>query len=340
MRALVFRAPGESEIVERDNPSVAEGNLLVQVAACGICGTDLHIYEGTFPSATFPLVAGHEFSGIIEATGGGVPYLRRGDHVAIDPNQPCGACRPCRRGLGHLCPNLAALGVTTDGGFATHCLVPARLAYKLQPDLPLHVAALAEPVSCCLHGIERANLRMGDVVAVLGAGMIGLVMLQLSLLRGASAVVVSEPEPGKREMALALGATAAVDPNTEEVHAAIAEITGGSGADAVLECVGLPETAQQAICLAGEGGTVVIFGVSPESARLTISPYDLFRRGITVAGSFTNPHTFDAALALLHSGRLQVEPLISHRLPLEEFEEGLSLLSTHQAMKVIIEPQL
>jgi len=338
MRAAVFQAPGESEIIERETPTASEGHVLVQVAACGVCGTDVHIYQGEFPTAAFPLVAGHEFAGTVEATGAGVPYLRPGDHVAVDPNMPCGACRPCRRGLGHLCPNLAALGVTNDGGFATHCLVPARQAYKLPHDLPLHVAALAEPLSCCLHGIERANIRPGDVVAVIGAGMIGLMMLQLSLLRGAAAVVVSDLEPGKRETALALGASTAVDPMAGDLRAAIARATGGSGADAVLECVGGQETAQQAVSLVGEAGTVVIFGVAPEAARISASPYDIYRREITLVGSFTNPHTFDAALALLRSGRLKVEQLISHRLPLDGVVEGIDLLASHQAMKVMIEP--
>ncbi len=337
MRAAVFAAPGQCEVVERDPPTASEGGVLVRVEACGLCGTDLHIYRGEFP-ASFPLVAGHEFAGVVEATGPGVPSLRPGDHVAIDPNMPCGACRPCRRGLGHLCLNLAALGVTRDGGFATHCLVPARQAYKVPPDVPLPVAALAEPVSCCLHGIERAGLRPGDVVAVLGAGLIGLIMLQLALLRGAASVIVSEVEPEKRELALALGAAQAVDPRQEEVPSLLARATGGSGADAVIECVGSEETAQQALSWVGEGGTALLFGVAPPSAQLRVSPYDIYRREISLVGSFTNPFTFDAALALLRTGRLQVAQLISHRLPLAELPKGLDLLASHRATKVMIEP--
>ena len=338
MISAVFLAPGTCEIIERQTPVPSEGSVLVRVEACGVCGTDVHIFLGEFPAA-FPLVAGHEFAGVIEATGPGVPYLRSGDHVTVDPNLACGACRPCRRGFGHLCPNLAALGVTVDGGFSTHCLVPARQAYKVPKDLPLEVAAMVEPVSCCVHGIERANVRPGDVVAILGAGMIGLMMVQLARLRGASAVIVSELEPPKRDMALQLGATEAVDPRAEDIRAAIARATGGPGADTVIECVGGQETAQQAVSLVGEAGTVLLFGVAPQGARITVSPYDLYRREITVSGSFTNPHTFDAAIALLRSGRVQVEEMISHRLPLAALTEGIELVESRQGMKVMIGPQ-
>jgi L-iditol 2-dehydrogenase len=338
MRSAVFASPGTCDLVDRQTPVPAEGAVLVRVEACGVCGTDVHIYRGEFPAA-FPLIAGHEFAGVIEATGPGVSHLRSGDPVTVDPNLPCGACRPCRRGFGHLCASLAALGVTANGGFSTHCLVPARQAYEIPRDLSLELAALAEPVSCCVHGIEKANLRPGDVVAVLGAGMIGLIMVQLALLRGASAVIVSEPEPRKREMALRLGATQAVDPSAEDMRAAIAKATGGPGADAVIECVGGQETAQQALSLVGEAGTVVLFGVAPQSARLTLSPYDIYRREVTVAGSFTNPHTFDAAIALLRSGRVQVKEMISHRLPLTALTKGIELVESRQAMKVIIAPQ-
>ena len=339
MTSAVFVTPGLCELLDRQTPTPAEGSVLVRVAACGVCGTDVHIYRDQFPGARFPLVAGHEFAGVVEATGLGVPSLRSGDHVAVDPNMPCGACRPCRRGHGHLCPNLSALGVTQDGGFSTHCVVPARQAYQLAKDLPLPIAAMAEPVSCCVHGIEKANVRPGDVVAILGAGMIGLIMLQLALLRGASAVIVSELEPPKREMALRLGATQALDPREEDLRAAIAKATGGPGADTVIECVGSEVTAQQAVSLVGEAGTLLFFGVAPQEARITVSPYDIYRREITVAGSFTNPHTFDAAVSLLRSGSVRVEEMISHRLPLAALTEGIELLASRQAMKVMILPE-
>ena len=147
MQAAVFSAPGECEIVERDTPLPEEGQVAVQVEACGVCGTDVHIFQGEFP-ARFPIVAGHEFAGVVRSAGKGVGALRPGDRVVIDPNVSCGSCRPCRRGLTHLCRNLQAYGVTEDGGFATHCCLPARQCHKLPSDLPFDVAAMTEPLAC------------------------------------------------------------------------------------------------------------------------------------------------------------------------------------------------
>lgn len=338
MRAAVFPSPGACDIVERETPVPAERQVLVRVQACGLCGTDLHIYRGQFP-AKFPLIAGHEFAGLVEDIGPGVTHLRAGDRVTIDPNLPCGACRPCRRGLTHLCRGLSAIGVTLAGGFSTHCVVPARQAYKVPKDMPFDIAALAEPVACCLHGIERARIRPGDVVALIGAGMIGLLLLQLALLRGASRVIVSELSPEKRHRALKLGASQVVDPRAEDLAKVVKEATENLGADVVIECVGSEVTAQQAVELVGDGGTVLFFGVAPPEEQIAINPYDIYRREITITGSFTNPFTHAPALALLASGRLQVTDLISHHLPLEELLKGLELLESGQATKIMIEPR-
>ena len=338
MRAAVFPSPGACDIIERETPVPAEGQALVRVQASGLCGTDLHIYRGQFP-AEFPLIAGHEFAGLVEDIGSGVTHLRPGDRVTIDPNLPCGACRPCRRGLTHLCRRLSAIGVTLPGGFATHCLVPARQAYKVPKDMPFDVAAMTEPVACCLHGIERARIRPGDVVALIGAGMIGLLLLQLALLRGASSVIVSELSPEKRDRALKLGASQVVDPRTEDLTKVVKDATENLGADVVIECVGSEATAQQAVELVGDGGTVLSFGVAPPEAQIAINPYDIYRREITLTGSFTNPFTHAPALALLASRRLQVTDLISHHLPLEELLTGLELLEAGNATKIMIEPR-
>ena len=338
MRAAVFPAPEVCEIVEREAPLPAEGQVLVRVEACGVCGTDAHIYRGQFP-ARFPLIAGHEFAGVVEQTGPGARLLRPGDPVAIDPNIYCGACRPCRGGLTHLCRDLSAIGVTQDGGFATHCLVPAPQAHTLPGEMPFRVAAMAEPVACCVHGIDRAQIRSGEVVVLIGAGAIGLILLQLALLQGAAAAIVSELTPGKRAAAEQLGATRVVDPGAEDLSAVVREATEGAGADVVIECVGSQKSAQQAVELAGEGGRVLLFGVAPQSAAVAVSPYGVYRREITITGSFTNPFTHGRALALLASGRVNVERLISHRLSLDELPLGLELLESRRATKVIVEPQ-
>jgi L-iditol 2-dehydrogenase len=337
MRAALFPAPNSLTMLERDTPSTAENQLLVKVAACGVCGTDLHIYRGLFP-ARFPLIAGHELAGVVEEAGPAVLHVRPGDHVAVDPNATCGNCRACQRGLGHLCSNLSAIGVTADGGFATHCLVMARQAHKIPKDMPFALAATAEPLACCLHGAERAQIKLGDVVVVIGAGFIGLLMVQLALLRGAATVIVSEPAAQKRETARRLGAHRLVDPEREDLAQVVRDLTQEAGADAVIECVGGQATAQEAVGLAGPGARVVLFGVAPEADRVAVSPYDLYRREITITGSFVNPFTQAAALALLQSGRVKVAELITHRLPLDELARAFALIESREATKIVIEP--
>jgi 2-desacetyl-2-hydroxyethyl bacteriochlorophyllide A dehydrogenase len=337
MRAAVFPEPRVLAVVERQTPTTAENQVLVKVGACGVCGTDLHIYRGTFP-ARFPLIAGHEIAGVVEEAGPGVAHLRPGDHVSVDPNSACGNCRACQRGLGHLCANLSAIGVTADGGFATHCLMAARQAQRIPKEMPFAVAALAEPLACCLHGIDRAQVKLGEVALIIGGGLVGLLMVQLALLRGAATVIISERAEHKRELARQLGAHHVVDPRKEDLGAVVRGLTEGAGADAVIECVGGRATAQEAISLAGPGARVVLFGVAPQEDRVPAAPYDLYRREITITGSFVNPFTQAAALALLESGRVKVADLITHRLALSQLERAFALMESAQATKVVIEP--
>jgi threonine dehydrogenase-like Zn-dependent dehydrogenase len=198
---------------------------------------------------------------------------------------------------------------------------------------------MAEPVACCVHGIDRAGIRTGDVVLVIGAGAIGLILLQLALLQGAATTIVSELQPEKRESAKKLGATLVVDPCSEDLEKIAKDATEGAGPDVVIECVGGRETAQQAVDLAGEGGRVLLFGVAPQDARIDISPHQVYRREVRVTGSFTNPYTHGRAIALLASGRLEVGGLISHRLPLDSVLDGIALLESGEATKVIIQTQ-
>jgi len=338
MRAAVFREPGSCVVVERETVGPSETQVLVRVESCGICGTDSHIYRGEF-GAHYPVIAGHEFAGVVEEVGAKVRFVRTGDHVTIDPNMFCGSCRPCRRGLTHLCTNLSAIGVTQDGGFATHCLLPGSQCHKVPADLDVEVAAMTEPVACCIHGVDRAGVTSGDVVVIIGGGTIGLILLQLVLLQGAATTIVSELQPDKRQHAQKLGATLVVDPQTEDLEQFARDVTEGAGPDVVIECVGGSKTAQQAIDLAGVSGRVLLFGVAAKDERVSISPYGVYRREVSIMGSFTNPFTCDRAIALLASGRLRVKGFVSHRLPLEGVPEGIALLESGEATKVMIQTQ-
>ena len=196
------------KVQESPVPKLEPDGVLVRVMACGICGTDVHIYEGDKGAAdtTPPVILGHEFSGVVEAVGEKVSRVKAGDRVCIDPNSLYGACSYCRTGIGHFCENMVGIGTTVDGGFAEYCAVPESQVYRLAAGISFEEGAMAEPLACCLHGIDLCEIRPGSAVMVIGAGLIGLMMVQLAKLSGVRLVAVLEPVEEKRILALKLGA--------------------------------------------------------------------------------------------------------------------------------------
>jgi 2-desacetyl-2-hydroxyethyl bacteriochlorophyllide A dehydrogenase len=315
MRAALFRGIGQLDIVDMPVPPPGPDQVVVRVAACGICGTDRHIFHGEF-STHPPVIIGHEYAGEVTAVGEGVTTLALGDRVAIDPNMPCGYCAPCRRGQIHMCQNLTALGVDIDGGFAEYSLVPEAQCYRLPDSLSLLEGAMAEPVACCVHGMELAGVRSGDTVAIIGGGAIGQIMAQLARLQGAGRVIVSDLSAPRRQMALDLGADAIIDPTTDDPLG-----PGGpleEGANVVIEAVGSSRTTAQAITWAARGATVLWFGVTPPDQTVTLNPNLIFEKELTIRGARINPFTHARAIALLASGRLTVAPLITRQAALDE----------------------
>ena len=337
MRAVVFTEPGHWELQQRPTPTPGPGQVLLRVEAAGVCGTDLHIFHGRFP-ARFPLIPGHEFAGVAERVGAGVTSIRPGELAAVEPNLPDYTCPRCRSGQYHLCQNLEAFGVQVDGGFATHCLVPATHAYVVPPELDAEEAALLEPIGCCLHGLSRLSIRPGDRVVIIGAGWIGLIMTQLVRMRGVSRLIVSEPKPEKRTWAERLGADRVVDPGAEDLRQVVMAETGGLGAEVVIEVVGSAATAEQALGLVGDGGTVLLFGVAPPEATIPVSPFQVYRREITILGSFSLLSNHQDAARLVAGGRLQVKPLITGHYPLGEVEFALNALAQGTAIKSVLLP--
>ncbi len=315
MKAAVYE--GKHNVVVRDwpMPALQPGHVLVEVKACGVCGTDRHIYEGEY-YAEPPVVIGHEFSGAVVAVGEGVTDLQPGDRVAVDPNIQCGTCRACHQGKVHLCSNASAIGVNYDGGFAEYCVAPRRQIFPFPAHLDWASAAMAEPLACCLHGADLAEVRPGQTVLVIGGGAIGQIHAQLARLSGASRVVVSDPVASRRTLALQLGADAVLDPKALSLDEMRSSLDGG--ADVVIEAVGSVATAEQSVALAAPGATVVWFGVATPGAQARVEPYDLFRREITIRGAFVNPFTHSRSLALLASGRVQVAPLITRKVALDD----------------------
>ena len=314
------------------------GQALLRVCACGVCGTDVHIYEGGKGSAdvTPPVILGHEFSGYVEKVGPGVSHIKPGQLVTVDPNIYCGICLPCRQGQKQMCHSMGAVGVNMDGGFADYCMAPASQCVPVAEGTDPELAAMAEPIACCLHGIDRAGIRPGENVLVVGGGTIGQIMLQLARLAGAAKVVLSEPVEKRRTLALELGADAAIDPIHENLNERLNEILGVEGADVVIECVGHPRTSAQAIDAAARCGRILLFGVPHPEAVLQTNMYPIFQKELTIMGSFVNPDTQSRAVALIASGQLKLKPLITHRYPVSQLEDAIKMQTSAESIKVLV----
>jgi L-iditol 2-dehydrogenase len=323
--------------VQQPLRTLLENEVLIRVQSCGVCGTDVHIVKGESRS-TPPVVLGHEYSGTIEDVGSAVKNFLPGQHIAVDPNISCGTCYFCRRGEVHLCSKLRALGVDIDGGMAEFCIVPEQQLYHLPGKFPMDASPFIEPVSCVLHGIDRAKIQVGDTVVILGGGTIGLMMLQLVQSAGASVTIVVEPSEQKRMIGRKLGASHVVNPNEVNVLDMVMDITG-VGADVVIECVGKPSTSQSALNLARRGGTIEFFGVCPVGQTFPIEPNQIYFKELTIVGSYVNPLTFDRAIKVLSSGIIRIDEFPINRFSLDNVHEALRYQEEGLTIKSIIEPQ-
>ena len=341
MLGSFFLGGGRFEVREMGDLAPGPGEVRVRVAACGVCGTDVHIYHGSKGSAdvTPPVVLGHEFAGVVEAVGEGADLVAVGDHVAVDPNMYCGRCRPCRTGRKQLCTGLRAYGVNRNGGFAEACVVRQEQCHRVAPDIPLELAALAEPVACAVHGIDRCHIRHGDVVCVVGGGAIGLVMVQLARLAGAACVILSEPIAFRRDLGLRLGADAAVDPVAENLPARIRDIAGCEGADVVVECVGNRIALAQALAACGRGATLMVFAVHTPGEIAEIPPFDIFSKELTITGSLINPDTHSRATELISARRLDLAPLVTHSFGIDHVEDAIRMQMGNESVKVVVRPE-
>jgi len=340
MKANYFLGDKKFEVKELPIPEVGERDVLVRVAACGICGTDVHIYHGSKGSTDVkpPVVLGHEFAGVVEKTGSLVTSIKPGDHVTVDPNIYCGKCHFCQIGKKQMCQNLYAIGVNRDGGFGEYCLVPETQCYQLDKKVPLKYGAMTEPLACCVHGIDRAKIQPGSTVCVIGGGAIGLIMVQLAKMSGASKVILSEPVAMRREIGMKVGAWGTIDPIHENIKERLADFLGSEGADVVIECVGTPVAAEQAFLAADKGATILLFSVPKPDSIYNLHLEDVFQKELTITGSMINPDTHGRAVALINSGALELEPIITHSFPVEQVEEAILMQQSVESIKVIVEP--
>lgn len=340
MKASRFLGNKTFAVTDLPTPHAGPGELVLRNQVCGVCGTDVHIYHGEPGSADVnpPVVLGHEYSGEVVEVGKGVTGFAVGDHVTVDPNIYCGHCAYCQNGKKQLCPSMEAIGVTRDGGFAQYSLIPASQAFKLEPTVPWEAAAMAEPLACCLHGIDLAGIQVGDKVCVVGGGAIGLLMVQLAKLSGASQIVLSEPNEKRRQVGLQLGANAALDPTRPDAQEAFAQVLGG-GANVVIECVGNVPAVKSAFQFAGKGATVLLFSVPKVDATFDLPLFDVYKKELTIKGSFVNPDTHARAVALINSGKVDFDPIITHRFTLDQLPEAIAMQMSDASIKVVVEAQ-
>jgi 2-desacetyl-2-hydroxyethyl bacteriochlorophyllide A dehydrogenase len=322
MLAAIYNGNKTFEVRNHILPTLGFNELLIKVDSCGICGTDKHIFSGSAPSS-IPIILGHEYSGTIVDLVNTSSEFKIGDKVAIDPNIYCGYCNYCRRGNINFCENLKALGVTLNGGFAEYSIVPSSQAYLLPEDFNLSIASFAEPLSCCLRGIERAEIKPGNSVVIIGGGSIGLLMVQLAKNCGASKVLLIEPDHSKHELGLELGADFVFDPKEENLYDHIYDLFNGY-VDVVIECVGSKTTVDDAIKIAGKGGKVVIFGLTPADQSINLNPQYLFHKELKIINSFLNPFTFQSAVDLLVNKKIEVLKLITQQIHLNEIPDFFS----------------
>ncbi len=325
---------GNIEVLEVDDPRCGESDVVIAVASCGVCGTDRSIYRGEYHVST-PLVLGHEYSGTVVDVGSEVSGFVVGDRVVVDPNVVDDTCFFCRRGESHLCSGLSPLGVGRSGGFAELSVVPERYLYRVPESLSLQDAALIEPLACCVRGIDQARVSTGDVVLISGAGPIGCLLIQLARMSGAAHIISVEPSTSRHDFARRAGADEVWDPS--QVTQALKELRGPVGADVVIEASGSLTAAQSCFDLVRRGGTVVLFGVYPESRTMSVSPFRINEDELRVVGSLNNPSTHSRAIDLLASGRVSLEGIVSHRLTLDEVELAMNLGNFFQPGKIVID---
>jgi len=340
MKAILYDAPRSYSLTDVPTPDVGPGEVRIKIDQIGVCGTDLHIHNGDF-GAVFPLIPGHELVGVVDELGEGVDRFTVGEQVTVNPNVFCGHCEYCLSGRLILCANSKGLGSNYPGFFAEYVTVSALLVFSVE-GLHKDTAVFTEPTACAMHGLETLAMRPGSTVLVFGAGPTGLLLAQLIAHGGASSVTVAAPTQFKLDRAAALGIDTTVlieRGDSETTKQRLLDASGGEGYDVVVEATGSTAVGEICVPLTRRGGTVLVYGVTRADEQVRFHPFDVFRREITIKGSFAEMTSFGAAIAALRGGRARTEGIITHRFSLEEYGEALHTLANDRtAHKVVIVP--
>jgi 2-desacetyl-2-hydroxyethyl bacteriochlorophyllide A dehydrogenase len=329
MRAAVIEAPGKVTVATVPDPTPGPREVVVDVAACGLCGTDLHILQGEF-APTLPIVPGHEFAGEVVGIGSEVTEVAVGDRVAVDPSLYCHECRYCRIGRGNLCDRWNAIGVSVPGGAAEFAVAPVANCVRLPEHVDVADAALIEPLSCAVRGYDVLNSRLGNEVLIYGSGTMGLMMLELAKRTGAASVDVLDINPDRLATANLLGCTRAA--------ASADELDQPRGWDVVIDATGNQAAIQDGLGRVAKAGTFLQFGVSDYATKAVIEPYRIYNQEITITGSMAVLHSYERAAQLFATGVLDPKVFISDRLPLEQYPQALEQFRSGQGRKIVVGP--
>lgn len=343
MQALLLSEYRKLELTDAARPAIGPNDVLVRVAACGICGSDVHGYDGSSGRRMPPIIMGHEAAGIVDEVGPAVDCTRVGDRVTFDSTVSCGRCDSCRRGAINLCENRRVLGVScTDyrqhGAFAEFVAVPQNILYTLPPELPFEHAAMIEPVSVAVHAVDRLNIRNGETAVVVGSGMIGLLVIQALRVAGCGNVIAIDIDSARLELAKQLGATTTISSAQMDAVKKVVELTSGEGADVSVEVVGNAAALATAIGSVRRGGRVGLVGnLSPE---VSFPLQAVVTRELTLYGSCASAGEYARAIQLVASGAIRVAPLISATAPLSDGPRWFERLYAREPglMKVILQP--
>ncbi|MGX5166182.1 zinc-dependent alcohol dehydrogenase family protein [Limosilactobacillus reuteri] len=318
MKALVLTGKKQLEIEDIKEPEIKPDEVLIHTAYAGICGTDKALYAGLPGSASAvpPIVLGHENSGVVTKVGSEVTNVKPGDRVTVDPNIYCGQCKYCRTQRPELCEHLDAVGVTRNGGFEEYFTAPAKVVYPIPDDVSLKAAAVVEPISCAMHGVDLLETYPYQKALVLGDGFEGQLFAQILKARGIHEVTLAGRSDEKLENNRKHFGVKTINTTKEEIPA--------DAYDIVVEAVGLPATQEQALAAAARGAQVLMFGVGNPDDKFSVNTYDVFQKQLTIQGAFINPYTFEDSIALLSSGVVDPLPLFSHELDLDGVEDFVS----------------
>ncbi len=345
MKAAVFYAPGDMRLTDLEPPGISAGEVLIQVKACAVCGTDIRVFEGKKTKGIFPpAVIGHEISGEIAEKGEGVEGYDLGDRVAVIPVISCRNCYYCLNGMENICATRTAFGYEYGGGFQEYMRVPevavkAGNVVKIGRSISFEEASLVEPLACCLNGNQRCRIRPGDTVLIVGAGPIGLMHVQLARMSGAGRILVSELIPERRDLAVLMGADKVFDPQIRNLVDAALEETNGLGVDSAIMAIGLTQIVNDLIKATRKGGIVNLFAGFTAQGDSQIQANLLHYNEIYLTGTASASRShFHSALSLALEKRIDVSPLISHRFPLSEIDRAFWVTKSGEGLKVVVTP--